>query len=120
MIPNKLTVLIDKANKSQKECLLNLHYELTDIFQLDFNWRYGTAFYDFRKWLVYLNLLKNGKLELCFLQGSLLHSEFDILQTKGRKMVAGIELSSWSEYETKGLSIVIDRAKSLQMSLYGL
>jgi hypothetical protein len=60
--------------------------------------RYAIPFYDHGKWICYINPLKKKLgVEVVFLNGKSLIVKFPSLQTKGRRMVAGIEVMEVDE-----------------------
>jgi len=52
--------------------------------------RYRIPFYDFKKWICYLNPIKEEGIEICFLEGQKMSVEFEELDLRGRKKVAGM------------------------------
>jgi len=75
--------------------------------------RYRVPFYDFNKWVCYLNPTKKGMIELCFLKGKELSKIHPILEVRGRKMVAGILLNVYNDLPIEDIAKVINSAKSL-------
>jgi hypothetical protein len=56
--------------------------------------KYGIPFYNLHSWMCYINPLKTGGVELCFLHGQKLPDTHHLLETKGRKMVSGITITT--------------------------
>jgi len=76
--------------------------------------RFRVSFYDYHKWLCYLNPLKNGNFELCFLQGVLLHKTNPVLDVKKRKMVAGYEIMVQADIDIDLILEIVNNAMALQ------
>jgi hypothetical protein len=86
--------------------------------------RFGIPFYDipFQKkarWFAYVNPLKSGRVECCFLKGRRIVEEGDpsgLLEHRDRKMVAGILLQDMADLTRKeeALLEVVDRAMTLE------
>lgn len=76
--------------------------------------RYKVSFYDYHTWLCYLNPLKNGNFELCFLQGVQLLKTNPVLDAKKRKMVAGYEIQVNEDIEITMILEIVRNAKTLQ------
>lgn len=54
--------------------------------------RFKIPFYFLHSWICYINPLKTGGIEWCFIHGQRLEDPHDILQSKDRIMIAGIEV----------------------------
>jgi hypothetical protein len=104
------------ANKppAVREILTVLHDFLL-IQELESKIRYNIPFYDANgKWLCYLNVLKNGNVELVFLNGKKMENEYPVLHSGERKMVAGITIRNIEEVNLEEIAAIIKFAKSLQ------
>lgn len=76
--------------------------------------RYNIPFYDYGKWVCYMNPLKKiDGIELVFLQGLELQKVFPFLQDKKRKMAAGIEITDVGDEVLEKVVIVWEEAISL-------
>ena len=76
----------------QREILHYLHDLLTSHLNLTPKIRYKVPFYYGKSWICYVNPTKEGDIELAFTRGSELSNEHGLLESKGRKQVASIEL----------------------------
>ena len=72
--------------------------------------RYRIPFYYHKSWICYSNPLKSNGVELAFLRGNELSNEQGILDFKGRKQVAGIELRTFSEIPRAAIYEIIQEA----------
>nr|WP_262914208.1 DUF1801 domain-containing protein [Portibacter lacus] len=78
--------------------------------------RFGIPFYDYKTWICYLNpLKKEAGAELVFLKGKILQETFPFLKSKGRKMVAGIKLTTINDADLEQIITVFEEAISLEM-----
>jgi hypothetical protein len=71
--------------------------------------RYKIPFYYRRKWVCYTNP-REGGIELVFLRGQELSNEQGLLQTRGRKMVAGVVFHQVSDIPEEALMEIIQEA----------
>lgn len=97
------------CSKEQKRILLPLHDYLVSLPGVEAKIRFKIPFYYRFSWVCYLNPLKNGNVEFCFLHGQKLSNEQGLLKNKGRKMISGIELDP-SPFELDRLVEVIQEA----------
>ena len=74
-----------------------LHQRLTDHHGLVQHIKYEIPMYYQKTWVCYLNTIKKQGIELAFLKGNELSNEQNLLDRKGRKMVAGIDFYHASE-----------------------
>jgi hypothetical protein len=72
--------------------------------------RFKIPFYYRYSWVCYMNPLKSGGLELCFLRGQELSNEQGILDAKDRKMVAGITLKPDEKVPETSIREIIQEA----------
>ncbi len=90
---NEVELYIDRQEGNQREVMLFLHDLLLRQFQLHPKLSFKIPFYYGKKWILYLNPLKNGGIECCFTQGHLMQDDSGLLLAKGRKLIKGIEIS---------------------------
>jgi len=83
---------LDTLDESKASLIAYLDQEFLKIEGIGRKMRYGIPFYDYEKWICYLNPTKKGTVELVFLAGDVMRATFPLLQKRGRKMVAGLEL----------------------------
>ena len=80
-------------NKEQQDIILLLDSLFLAVPEVHRKMRYKIPFYYYHTWVCYLNpLKKGGQVELCFIAGQQMTDIHGLLQTKGRKMIAGISL----------------------------
>lgn len=79
--------------------------------------KYGIPFYSLHSWICYTNPLKTGGVELCFLNGQKLPDPDQLLQTKERKMVAGIAITDIQQLYKENLLEVIMSAIILDVEM---
>ncbi|MEO1021645.1 MAG: DUF1801 domain-containing protein [Bacteroidota bacterium] len=83
----------------------HLHDILSQIPAITISIKWKIPYYSRKHPICYLNPLKNKEgIELCFYRGQELSNENGLLKTKGRKMIAGIEIynpdtAPWLEIE---------------------
>lgn len=94
----------------QKAIVSFLHYQLTTYHELEGKIRYNIPMYYRKKWVCYLNPIKHHGIELAFLKGHRLSNEQGILQRKGRKLVAGIELFEVDSLPEKAIHEIVQEA----------
>ncbi len=71
--------------------------------------RYKIPFYSRNSWVCYTNL-REGGVELAFIQGAELSNEQGLLQARGRKMVTGVVFHSVEDIPEAALLEVIQEA----------
>lgn len=96
--------------ENQRQIMQRLHDLPFSFPQVTTKIRYKIPFFYRRKWLCYLNPIKNNGVELCFLKGSELSNEQGILEATERKMVRGIRFYSADDIDEKVLREVINEA----------
>lgn len=83
--------IANMKNQQQKAITQFLHNLLTTYPTITSFIKYKIPFYYQHSWVCYLNPIKSNGVELVFLHGQQLANKH-LLQTKGRKMVAGISI----------------------------
>lgn len=101
---------IEARDGEQQRILLVLHELITSLPQVTDKIRYKIPFYDRKSWVCYLNPLKEGGVELCFLHGNELSNEQGLLDFKGRKQVAGISYFAVSDIREEPLLEILQEA----------
>ena len=69
--------------------------------------RYGIPFYYLHSWFCYINPQKKGGVEWCFIHGQKLPNPSGVLRSKGRSMIAGIEIKSMKDLEDDDILTVL-------------
>ncbi len=72
--------------------------------------RYRVPFYYRKSWICYLNPIKGDKVEMAFIRGNELSNSQGLLDAKGRKQVAGIELAQVADIPLEALQEIIQEA----------
>lgn len=75
--------------------------------------RFRIPFYDFDKWICYLNPVKQDQVELCFLDGVAMKEMFPSLDARGRKKVSGLMMNVSNDIPIDVIIEMITAAKSL-------
>ncbi len=105
-----LTSFIEQHQGQQRQLLLYLHEWFTAELRLQAKMRYKIPFYYQKSWVCYLNPLKKGGLELAFLRGNELQNQAGLLDSKGRKQVAGIDLHHLDDLPHQALQEILQEA----------
>lgn len=108
MTPTEAYILEQPDN--QQQIMQRLHDLLLSFPKITTKIKHNIPFYYRKKWLCYLNPISGGGVELCFLRGSDLSNEQDILVANKRKIVAGVSYYSVDEIDKKTLNEVINEA----------
>ncbi len=95
---------------SQKAIVSFLHQRLSHHHELMPKIRFNIPMYYRKTWICYLNPVKNNGIELAFLKGYMLSNEQKILNSKGRKMVSGIDFFDMSEIDEQIIDQIIQEA----------
>lgn len=84
--------------EAQEQLCLHWHHLVADLPGISSPIKYGIPFYYRKKWICYLNPQKDKQsVELVFLGAQNLSNESDLLDFRGRQMVAGFMLHPESE-----------------------
>ena len=84
---------LESLDPMQAEVIAYLDKLFTEQEGVSRKMRYGVPFYDYNNWFCYINPAGSEEIELCFLDGIMLAEQYPELDTKGRKMVAGLKLN---------------------------
>ena len=103
----------DSLSPEQLGLILYIDKVLLDIEGVTRKMRYRVPFYDYGKWVCYINPKPGNKAELCFLDGKLLILDYPALQSKDRKRVAGLELDANEDIDTPLILAIFDSARIL-------
>lgn len=94
----------------QKAIVAHLHQRLSDHHDLMGNISYNIPMYYRKSWVCYLNPIKKNGIELAFTKGNQLSNEQGILNSKNRKMVAGIELYNIQDLPERAIDEIVQEA----------
>ena len=86
--------ILEQQNSHQKKLLQVIDNFLISRFELEPKIRYRIPFYYQLSWVCYLNPISGNTIEWAFIHGHLMSNDHGMLQSKGRKQVRGIEISS--------------------------
>lgn len=112
---NPVESFIDNLEAEEREISLYLHEILTEQLQLSCKLRYGIPFYDQYRWLCYINPLKKGGIELCFIHGRWMDDLHDVLQAADRKQIKGITIKKLDDIDEHILLDVLDDAIAIDV-----
>lgn len=99
-------------NDPQSELMKYLHHFLSSYPELNVKVMFSTPFYTRNKWMIYLNKLKDGKLEVCFVQAVQFKNHLELLDFKKRKQVGGITYSRVEDIDEEVLDLLVSEAIS--------
>ncbi|WP_235296314.1 DUF1801 domain-containing protein [Portibacter marinus] len=114
-MPKRKVYNITQFVEGQSESVAEICSVLHDLFLSYPNVkcfiRYNIPFYDYRKWVCYINpLKKSNAVELVFLNGKVLKESFEFRKDRGRKMVAGIEIDEINDAVLQNVVMVWEEA----------
>jgi len=95
---------------SQREIMLYFHKLLSVELNLTARIRFKIPFYYRKSWICYLNPTKNNTVEFAFVRGNELSNSNGLLESKGRKQVLSMEVTSLSKLSFSELSEIIQEA----------
>jgi hypothetical protein len=95
---------------SARKIMLYLHDLMCSYPNIRAKISYKVPFYYGKSWICYLNPLKNGAVEMAFPRGYELSNVQGLLDSKGRKMVKGIEFRALKEIPEDSLREIINEA----------
>lgn len=114
---NEVEMYIDNLSDKQKLIAYEIHFLMLSYPNITAKIRYRIPFYFRKSWITYINPLKNGNLEFCFLRANELSNESGILDFKKRKQVAGIEISSVDQVGSEAMILTIEEALVLDQNV---
>jgi len=94
----------------QKNIMLYLYNWFTNEFNLLPKLKYKIPFYYKKSWICYTNPIKNEGVELAFIRGNELSNASNILQSKKRKQIKGIEIYQLKEAPFPQIQLVLQEA----------
>lgn len=94
----------------QKAIVSFLHNHLTTYHDLQGKISYNIPVYYRKSWVCYLNPIKNNGIELAFTKGHRLSNEQNLLHTKKRKYVSGIDLYDVQSIPKRSIDEIIQEA----------
>jgi len=97
-------------NNSQSDTIKYLHQFIASYPDIKSKIMFTTPFYTRNKWLMYSNKLKNGTVELCFVNAKLFTNHLEYLDFKKRKQVAGITYKQVTDIDENVVDLLINEA----------
>ncbi|WP_436517694.1 DUF1801 domain-containing protein [Ekhidna sp. To15] len=94
----------------QKAIVSFLHQRLSLHHDLIAKISYNIPMYYKRKWVCYLNPIKNDGIELAFIKGHRLSNDQGLLVSKGRKRISGIELHDIQSIPLRSIDEIVQEA----------
>lgn len=116
---NEVENYIMKHNGMQKDLLMYFHLLLWEDYGLKPKIAYGIPMYYAHKWVVYLNADKKKGVEVAFPRGHLLNDKYQLLESKGRKMVKSIEFFNIEEIPEEEIKSTLEEAIKIDNKLNG-
>ena len=101
---------IYQLDGNQRKITLYFHDLFTRELNLMDKIRYKIPFYYAKSWICYLNPIKNDAIELVFIRGNELSNVQGLLDSKGRKQVAGITFQTIEERPENAIREIIHEA----------
>ena len=105
---------LESASESQAGLIAYLDKEFLSLNGVTRKMRFRIPFYDYGKWICYLNPVKEHQVELCFLEGKLMKEAHPLLDLRGRKKVSGFMMNAEEDIP---IQLVLEMIAS-SMSIY--
>lgn len=102
--------IIETWDNPTRDIALYLHGVLAEHFGLRPQINFKLPFYYKKTWICYLSPQKNKSLALCFIRGNELSNSRGLLNAKGRKLVASIDLKKLDDEMIGQLMEIITEA----------
>ena len=108
---NAVDEFILSVDEERREIVVYLHHLFTERLGLKPRLRYRLPFYDFQKWVCYLNPKKTGGVELVFIYGQSLDDPAGVLDPTGRKQVAGVTFYKLEDIPEREIIHLVEQAR---------
>lgn len=95
-----------KLEGKQRQIVESLSSVLLSFPNTSCKIRWGIPFFDYKKWVCYINPTKDGNVDLTFLQANKFEDPTGLLEARGRKMVKTLVVTDDSD-ETLAMVIVL-------------
>jgi hypothetical protein len=109
----KMTAVEDfiyRYEGTQRSIMLCLHQLLSEQLNLTDKIRFKIPFYYKKSWICYVNPMKDGSVEFAFVRANELANTHGLLESKGRKQVAGITFTSTEDWPIEEVRQIIQEA----------
>ncbi len=93
----------DHLSEQQRAVMQILDAEIFRLPGIELKKRYHLPFYYGLSWICYINPLKAGGVELCFTRGVHLSNANGFLESRGRKLILGVTVTSPEEIDNERL-----------------
>lgn len=107
---NEVEDFIFQKEGEQRDLLLFLHNMMVNNYQLQPKLRYKIPFYYKNNWILYLNPLLNGGVDLAIIRAIEQNEIHELLDFKGRKQVASLQLKPGEDLPEKEIRKIIEDA----------
>ncbi len=98
-------------NEPQRSIMIQLHELINSFPEITPVIKWKTPVYYTSKYICYLNAFKrNDKVEICFVNGSLLDDPNGLLESRNRKIVKGLILSEINSEHLEGIQKLVRQA----------
>lgn len=101
---------IFEQDEAQRPLLNFVNHLFSELPGVTSKIRYRVPFYYRKSWICYVNPIKKGGIELCFLRANELSNTSGILDFKDRKQVAGIHIKRIEDIPLEALHEIIQEA----------
>jgi hypothetical protein len=105
---------ISKLNGNQRQIVESLHSVILSFPGTSCKIRWGIPFFDYKKWVCYINPRKDGKVDLTFLQARKFDDPTGLLEARGRKMVKSLVVADDSDDTLATVIILMEEALKVQ------
>jgi len=112
-----LDVFLESITDNQRQIIEFLHTQFLSYPEVSYKMRFRIPFYDYKKWICYLNPVKPDKIELCFLRGKQLSNVQGLLEDRGRKKVTGIYIDDLKTLPLESILEIFAEAQLLEEEL---
>jgi hypothetical protein len=114
---NPVDEFIFNQKEKQKEMMLFLKDYFISYSGITSKLSYKIPFFYGKKWICYLNPMKDGTVDLCFCRGNQLSNKEGMLQMKGRKMIASMNLNELEKIPFEGIKSIFKEALILDQMI---
>lgn len=104
------TQFIDQLSENQSQIVSVLDDLILSNPEVISKIRYSIPFYYRRSWICYLNPIKSDGIDLVFLRGRELSNVQELLDTTGRKQVAGLKIFNIDQLSFNSLREILQEA----------
>lgn len=103
-----------KLEGTQRQIVESLSNVLLSFPNTSCKIRWGIPFFDYKKWVCYINPTKDGNVDLTFLQANKFDDPTGLLEARGRKMVKTLVASDDSDETLATVVVLMEAALEVQ------